>query len=157
MGEETVERVKHISEGTAEMQKQLDDFAVLLAAEEVARTKEEARLLADLQDIRDRALVRIKEDALEREKKLKRITNEVVKEYKRQSAKQTEHQKWVKEEIIEIEQVIQRETVEREACQEKLVGNLQDFLSEFSRNIEYENQEKREAIEEMKASMQVAT
>ena len=42
---------------------------------------------------------------LEREKKLKRITNEVVKEYKRQSAKQTEHQKWVKEEIIEIEQV----------------------------------------------------
>ena len=61
--------------------------------------------MADLQDIYDRALERIKEDSLEREKKLKRITNEVVKEYKRQSAKQTEHQKWVKEEIIEIEQV----------------------------------------------------
>merc|ERR1712193_559419 len=107
--------------------------------------------------LKEETVERVKEDSLEREKKLKRITNEVVKEYKRQSAKQTEHQKWVKEEIIEIEQVIQRETVEREACQEKLVGNLQDFLSEFSRNIEYENQEKREAIEEMKASMQVAT
>ena len=41
--------------------------------------------------------------------------------------------------------------MEREACQEKLVGNLQDFLSEFSRNIEYENQEKREVSLHFKA------
>jgi hypothetical protein len=154
---ETEERVRHIKAGTEEMQEKLGDFAVLLQAEEVAREKEEARILADLQDIFERAVERIKEHSQEREKRLKRITNEIVKEYKRQSAKQTEHQVWVNHEIAEIDEVIHEEAMDREACQEKLVGNLQDFLSEFSRNIEYENQEKREAIEEMKASMQVAT
>merc|ERR1711937_403275 len=154
---ETEERVRHIKAGTEEMQAKLEDFGVLLHAEQVAREKEEARILADLQDIFERAVERIKEESQEREKRLKRITNEIVKEYKRQSAKQTEHQAWVNHEIADIEQVIHEESVDREACQERLVGNLQDFLTEFSRNIDYENQEKREAIEEMKASMQVAT
>jgi hypothetical protein len=154
---ETEERVRHIKEGTEEMQAKLEDFGVLLQAEKVAREKEEARILADLQDIFERAVERIKEESQEREKRLKRITNEIVKEYKRQSAKQTEQQAFVKHEIAEIEEVIHEESVDREACQERLVGNLQDFLAEFSRNIDYENEEKRQAIEEMKASMQVAT
>merc|ERR1712196_705556 len=108
--EETVARVKHITEGTQQMQAKLEDFAVLLHAEQVAREKEEARILADLQDIFERAVERIKEEAQEREKRLKRITNEIAKE--------TEHQAWVNHEIAEIEEVIHEESKDREACQE---------------------------------------
>merc|ERR1711937_931319 len=154
---ETEERVRHIKAGTEEMQAKLEDFAVLLQAEKVAREKEEARILADLQDIFEQAVERIKEESQEREKRLKKIKNDIMKEYKRQATKQTEHQVWVNHEIDDIKQVIHEESMDRETCQERLVGNLQDFLSEFSRNIDYENQEKRQAIEEMKASMETST
>lgn len=63
----------------------------------------------------------------------------------------------IQEEIVAIEKVIAEETVQREACSEKLVVNLRDFLDVFREELEYENAEKRDAIEEMKASMQIQT
>jgi len=157
LDKEREERVEHIRSGTEAMQAKLDVIGVDLVAEQVAREKEEARLLADLQDVNVRALERIAEDSVDIEKRLKRITNEVVKEYKRQTGVQQVHVVAINEEIEKIEQVIVEEGIEREVCQEKLVGNLKDFLDTFKTNIEFENSEKREWIEEMKATMEVKT
>ena len=54
-----------------------------------------------------------------------------------------------------LQQVIQEESMDREVCQERLVGNLQDFLAEFSRNIDYENEEKRQALPNLKKCAQI--